>query len=322
MKHSTATFCTQFFVVTLFTALLLVHPAVAQTAATDSQPSATSAQTAGTEPEAVPSKPDRTHHSVAQNTADAWGILKTAATDRGNQEVRVQGITAIGTIPHSPIAHKLISDALSDSSIDVRISGIIAVGTLKDRALYGKLRAMLDDKEPAVIYTAAITLWKLNDKAGEGVLIAIAEGDRKTDAGLIRNSERQANKTLHSPSALASIAIHQGAGYFLGPFGIGITAWDYAHQHTGENPRVTVIALLSEEKTDKVHGVLLATLEDKDPQVRAAVARALGDYRDHATALSLLPTFNDDKLAVRLIGSASYIRASSGTFAAHVPAKP
>jgi len=314
--------CTRFLAAALFPALLMAYPAVAQTTAPGSQPSADATQTAGTAPETAANKPDRTHHSVAQNTADAWSILKTAATDGGNQEVRVQGVTAIGTISRSPIAHKLISDALSDTSIDVRISGIIAVGMLKDRALYGKLRGMLDDKEPAVIYTAAITLWKLNDKAGEDVLMAIANGDRKTDAGLFRNSERDANKTLHSPSSLASIAIHQGAGYFLGPFGIGITAWDYAHKHTGDNPRVTVIVLLSEERTTRVHQALLDAIEDKDPQVRAAAARALGDYRDRATAISLLPTFNDDKLAVRLLGAASYIRVSSGTPAPHAPVKP
>ena len=314
--------CTRFLAAALFPALLMAYPAVAQTTAPGSQPSADATQTAGTAPETAANKPDRTNHTVAQNTADAWSILKTAATDHGNQEVRVQGISAISTVPRSIMAHKLIGDALSDSSIDVRISGIIAVGTLKDRALYGKLREMLDDKEPAVIYTAAITLWKLNDKAGEDVLMTIANGDRKTDAGLFRNSERDANKTLHSPSSLASIAVHQGAGYFLGPFGIGITAWDYAHKHGGEDPRVTVIALLSEERTPKVHRALLDAIEDKDPQVRAAAVRALGDYHDRATAISLLPTLNDDKLAVRLIGAASYIRVSSGTTAPHLPAKP
>jgi len=151
----------------------------------------------------------------------------------------------------------------------------------------------------------------MGDKSGEDILMAVTEGDRKTDAGLVKGSEREANKDLHSPTKLAEIGARQGAGYLLGPFGIGITAWDYAHKHGGEDPRVTAITLLSEDKTENVRATLVSALADKDPQVRAAAARALGDYRTRATATALLVTFDDGKMPVRLLGSAAYIRINS-----------
>jgi glucose/arabinose dehydrogenase len=117
---------------------------------------------------APPSAPvNRSQRTVAQNSDEAWSILKLAAADPKKPDNRSLAVTAIGTIQNSRIAHKLISDALVDSSIDVRIAGILAVGTSKDKGLYGNLRQMLDDKEPAIAFTAALTLWKAGDRSGE-----------------------------------------------------------------------------------------------------------------------------------------------------------
>jgi cytoskeletal protein RodZ len=264
---------------------------------------------------ASPSPIDRRHHPVSQNVEEAWSILKTAATDQKKAESRAQAIAAIGTIQGSPLAHKLVSDALNDTSIDVRASAIVAVGTLHDKGLQGKLREMLADTDPQIVFTAATTLWKMGDKSAEDILIDVTEGDRKASVSLLKSTGRTANKDLHSPAKLAELGARQGAGYLLGPFGIGITAWDYTHQHPGENPRVTALTLLAEDKTANIHATLLDALDDKDSQVRAAAARALGDYRIPAASLSLLHAFDDDKLSVRLLSAASYIRVNSA--AAH-----
>jgi len=313
--------CARLSTAALLFALTFAHPASAQNgtqtppAAATPAPSDTQAQPAADQDTTPPPPPapDRSHRTVAQNTDEAWSMLKIAAADPKKPEVRAQAVAAIGTIQGSRIAHKLISDALTDSDVDVRTAAVLAVGSSKDKALYSQLHQKLDDKEPQIAFAAAITLWKAGDKSGEDILMAVIDGDHKTDAGLMKGTERSADKDLHSPAKMANLAARQGIPMLFGPAGYGFAAWDFTHQHGGENPRVTSIKLLAQEKTANVHNNLVAALADKDPQVRAAAANALGDYRDKATAINLLPTFSDGKLPVRLVGAAAYIRTTSGT---------
>jgi len=325
MKRPLISSCARLSSAALLFALLSAHPALAQNGTPPAAASATPAATPDAQTpddNAPPAAPvDRTRRSVKQNTSEAWSILKTAATEPKHPETRALAIASIGTIQDPRLTHKLISDGLTDSDLDVRTASILAAGATKDKGLYGKLRQMLDDKEPQIAYTAAITLWKTGDKSGEDILIAVTDGERKTDVGLIKGTERDADKEAHSPSKMANLAIRQSISMFAGPAGYGLTAWDYTHRHSGENPRVTALDLVSQEKTANVHNTLLAALDDKDPQVRAAAARALGDYHDKSTAVNLLTTFSDGKLPVRLIGAAAYIRStSSGIFSHHTAA--
>jgi hypothetical protein len=313
--------CARLSLAALFFALVLTASVSAQNgtpppAAPTPQPTdaqTTPASTKDTTPDAAPAPPlDRTRRTLAQNTAEAWDILKTGAADPKKPDIRTAAVTAIGGIQGSRIAHKLLSDALVDPDVDVRTAAILGVGNTQDKGLYGKLREMLDDKDPGIAFTAAITLWKANDKSGEDILISVLEGDRKTDAGIIKGSERMADRDLHSPTKMAELGARQGIPMLFGPAGYGFAAWDYTHHHGGDNPRVTALQLLSEEKTANVHNSLLSALDDKDPQVRAAAARALGEYRDKATGINLLTTFTDAKLPVRFFGAAAYICISSG----------
>ncbi len=333
MKPFTISFCARLSSAALLFALICAAlPALAQNgtppaAAPQQATQATTAPAQTAQPaddDTAPAAPptDRTRRTIAQNTAEAWSILKAASADSRQPDTRAQAVAAVGTIQGSRLTHKLIADALNDSDLDVRTAAILAAGATKDKGLYGKLRQMLDDKEPQIAFTAAITLWKTGDKSGEDVLMAVLDGERKTDAGLIKGTERSADKELHSPTKLAEFGARQGISMFAGPAGYGLTAWDYTHKHTGENPRVTAIDLLAQEKTANVHNSLLAALDDKDPQVRAAAARALGDYRDKATGISLLTTFGDGKIAVRLLGAAAYIRVTgTGGVLHHAAAK-
>jgi HEAT repeat protein len=324
MKLPLISSCARLSSAALLFVLLSAHPALAQNGTQPAtSPAAAQPATADATPDdnAPPAAAvDRTRRTVKQNTEEAWGILKTAAADH-HPETRALAVAAVATIQDSRLTHKLISDGLVDSDLDVRTAAILAVGATKDKSLYGKLREMLDDKEPQIAYTAAITLWKAGDKSGEDILMAVIDGERKTDVGLIKGTERDADKEAHSPSKMANLAIRQSISMFAGPAGYGLTAWDYTHKHTGENPRVTALDLLSQEKTANVHNSLLAALDDKDPQVRTAAARALGDYRDKSTAVNLLTTFTDGKMPVRLIGAAAYIRVTgTGIFAHHTAA--
>lgn len=315
MKPSTISSCARLSLAALLFALVCTtHPALAQNG---TQPVTTPSQAADDDTAPAAPATDRSHRTVAQNTAEALSILKVAAADSKRPDTRAQAIAAIGTVQNIRITHKFIADALVDSDLDVRTAAILAAGATKDKGLYGKLRQMLDDKEPQIAFTAAFTLWKTGDRSGEDILLAVLDGERKTDAGLIKGTERDADKELHSPTKLAEFGARQGISMFAGPAGYGLTAWDFTHKHTGTNPRITALDLLAEEKTANVHDSLLAALGDKDAQVRAAAARALGDYRDKATAMDLLTTFGDGKISVRLLGAAAYLRVTGGGSVLH-----
>jgi HEAT repeat protein len=98
----------------------------------------------------------------------------------------------------------------------------------------------------------------------------------------------------------------------LGPFGIGITAYEYARKNGGASARVTAIEQISQEKTNPIRDNLVSALSDKDPAVRAAAAKALGtNYHDKEVSDALLPVFDDTKKPVRLTAAAAYINSTS-----------
>jgi HEAT repeat protein len=263
-----------------------------------------------TDTEIVPT--DRLHRTVAENTAEAWTILTNALDDPKHPDVRTQALAALGTLSNSARAENLITSKMKDPDYDVRTASILAAGQTKDRNLTTPIRNMLDDNEPQVAFTAATTLWKMNDHSGEDILVAVVNGERKAKAGLKDSTRHTISKDLHSPSTLARIGALQGASMLLGPFGFGITAYEYMRKNGVDTSRVTAIEQISEEKTGPIRSTLIAALDDKDPAVRAAAAKTLGtSYHDKEISNALLPVFDDNKRPVRLTAAAAYINATS-----------
>ncbi len=255
---------------------------------------------------------DRLHRTVAENTAEAWETLTTALEDPKHPDVRIQALAALGTLGNNARAENLITGAMKDPDFDVRTASILAAGQTKDRNLTTPIRNMLDDNEPQVAFTAATTLWKMNDHSGEDILVAVVNGDRKATASLKDSTRHTIGKDLHSPSTLARIGALQGASMLLGPFGFGVTAYEYMRKNEVDTSRVTAIEQISEEKTAPIRTTLIAALGDKDPAVRAAAAKALGtSYHDKEISDALLPVFDDSKKPVRLTAAAAYINATS-----------
>ena len=118
---------------------------------------------------------------------------------------------------------------------------------------------------------------------------------------------------------LAKLGVMQGASMFLGPFGYGITAFEFIHQSGGDMTRVAAIEQVSQEKTEPIHKELIAALADKDPAVRAAAAKALAGYHDQSTSNAIYPLFADKKYPVRLTAAAAYLR-TTGTPGPLLPA--
>jgi HEAT repeat protein len=248
--------------------------------------------------------------SASENIATAWSLLTTAVTDTKHPQRRIQALAAIATLGASPQAEKMLTTALRDPDLDVRTAAVLAAGLSKDRNLIAPLRHMLDDKEPQVAFTAATTLWRQNDHAGEDILRAVVDGERKTNAGLMNGAMHTANEDLHSPSTLARIGALQGASMLLGPFGFGITAYEYVHKNGGDNTRALAVEQIAQERTATIRDELVAALGDKDPAVRAAAAKVLGRYREERVRVALANLFFDPKLPVRLTAAAAYLRSN------------
>jgi hypothetical protein len=261
---------------------------------------------------------DRLQRTVAENTSEAWEMITTALNDPKHSDVRIQALAALGTLGNNARGEKLITSAMKDPDFDVRTASILAAGQTKDRNLTTPIRQMLNDNEPQVAFTAATTLWKMNDHSGEDILVAVVNGDRKATATLKDSSKHTISKDLHSPSTLARIAALQGASLLLGPFGFGVGAYEYMHKNGVDTSRVTAVEQISEEKIAPIRSTLIAALNDKDPAVRAAAAKALGTtYHDKEISDALLPIFDDSKRPVRLTAAAAYINATSPPHTTH-----
>jgi hypothetical protein len=221
--------------------------------------------------------------SVAENIATARSLLTTAVTDAKHPQHRIQALAAIGTLGTSPRAEKMLTTALRDPDLDVRTAAVLAAGQSKDRNLIAPLRNMLDDKEPQVAFAAAATLWRQNDHSGEAILRAVVHGERKTNAGMVNGTMHTVNQDLHSPTALARIGALQGASLLLGPFGFGITAYEYIHKNGGDSTRVLAVE---------------------------QIAKELGRYREKEVRTALANVFYDPKLPVRLTAAAAYLRSN------------
>ena len=250
----------------------------------------------------------------------AWKLLSDALDDAKHPQTQIQALAALSLL-RTPRSEKMITAAMTDADLDVRTAAALAAGQTKDRNLTTPLRTLLDDKEPQVVFTAATTLWNMGDKSGEDILMAVVDGERSAGPTLIHGTEHKISKDLHDPAMLAKLGAMQGASMLLGPFGFGITAFNFIHQSGGDLSRVSAIEQISQERTEPIHKELVAALGDKDLTVRAAAAKALIDYRDRATSTAVYALLADSKQPVRLTAAAAYLR-TTGTPGPPVAANP
>lgn len=286
-----------------------VTQAMAQDASGKGQsaPAATAGAVAGNQEQPSPALP--ANATPEERDRVAWKLLTDAAADPKSTQTRIQALAALGLL-RCTRAEKMITDAMAEPDLDVRAAAALAAGQTKDRNLTTPLRNLLDDKEPEVAFAAAMTLWKMNDKSGEDILMAVVDGERNAGPTLINGTKHKISKNLHDPAMLAKLGALQGASMLLGPFGFGITAFEYIHQSGGDVARASAIEELAQEKTEPIHKELLAALGDKDQVVRAAAVKALADYHDKATQMAVYALLTDSKQPVRLTAAAAYLRTT------------
>jgi len=265
----------------------------------------------GEKPVAQPADADRT--SVKSKTDTAWNMLSVAIADSKakTQQARIDAVTAISTLGDFEPAQKWLRDAGRDPDRYLRLAAVEAMGASKKEIFIPDLKAALEDNAPEVSFSAAVSLWKMHDHSGESVLYGVLTGERKVKQGALGSGMHQANQDLHSPSKLATIGAEQGAYALLGPVGFGVDAFKMTRGGSnGNSARVLSATLLTEDTSDATMKQFLEALVDHNYLVRAAAARALGEYRDPQAMSALQDAFGDPKPVVRFMAAASYIRAS------------
>lgn len=252
-------------------------------------------------------------NTPAQNAEWAWSILTSSVNDMKHPDLRIQALAALGLMGSNPHSVDLITSTLTDANMDVRAAGALAAGQTKAPAIAAALRRTMDDKEPQVAFAAALALWKMGDQSGEDILLAVVDGERSANATLMNGTMHSMNKDLHDPAKLARIGAMQGAGMLLGPFGYGITAYEYLHKSGGDSARVLAVEQIAENHTAPIRAKLLAALMDKDVGVRVAAAKGLASFHEADVPPALALLFPDAKTPLRLTAAAAYLSSSRAT---------
>jgi HEAT repeat protein len=240
----------------------------------------------------------------------AWSMLSTAVVDTKRPETQIQALAALGQMGGTPRSLDMIRTAMTDKDVDVRVAAALASAQTRSPNITTDLRRMLDDKEPAAAFAAAVSLWKMHDRSGEDILTAVADGDRKTVPGLVHGTEHDIDKELHDPSGVARFGAMQGAYLLLGPFGYGLTAFEYIHKNGGDSARVTAVELIAQNHTAPIRRELISATTDKDLGVRAAACKALARYHNPDVGPAIANVFYDNKPPVRLTAAAAYLTST------------
>ena len=238
----------------------------------------------------------------------SWQLLTDNVRDAKHFESRTQALNALSSLGSNSRAVAMIAAAMKDTNVDVRSAAVVAAGKANSRALIEPVKKLLDDPEPQVVFIAATTLWKeFRDRSGEDILAAVVAGERSANPKLIHGAKNDMSRTMHSPSALKKIGITTAAGMLLGPFGFSLAAVEYMRKNGADTARVKAIELLEDEKTEDVRAEMRNALDDKDPGVRAAAVKVLGDFHRQQDSRVIAPLLDDTKLPVRLAAAAAYI---------------
>ncbi len=245
--------------------------------------------------------------AFAQPTGEmAWQTLTDGLKD-GNPVKRIAAIVAMSVIRPQPKPVAMVEGTLDDKDFGVRQAACNTLGSIQSRASIPKLKTMLDDKAPEVIFAAAKSLYAMGDPAGRQVLSDILVGEQKGASGFLPTSLRDARLKLHDPKALLLIGVNQAAA-FLGPAGAGVPVAEQLLKDGQASGKTVAALLLATDKSEESKAAVKTALGDKNWTVRSAALRA-ASLRDLTELYpDAAPLIDDKRDEVKYSAAAAMIR--------------
>lgn len=259
---------------------------------------------------ATPQLVDPSPLQVEIAQAHAWQLITTTFKSP-KPSLRVESLNALSMIPGNARARDMVESALSDAAAEVRVQAAALLAQMNDTTAVPKIKPLLKDKSPEVMFAAARALSQLGDPSGRDILVEVLAGDRRVSGGMMDAGKDWARQFTYKDAVFLGAA--EGASVFTGPFGaIGISALRqvFFQDHTSTS-RATSAQALAPDGSDRVIDILENALKDKDWTVRFSAANALGAAPRKQPIPHLMNMLRDKKLAVRLVSAASIVRLAT-----------
>ncbi len=200
----------------------------------------------------------------------------------------------------------MAESALGDQNPKVRAAAARALGPMGAVSSVPKLKAVLNDKEPAVVLAAAHSLFLLGDREeAYEIDYEVLIGERKGADGFV---ESQMNE-LKDPKAVAMMGVETGLGFV--PFGgTAYEVFKRINKDDGSPIRATAAKELATDRDPKIDAALTRACSDKKWSVRAAAVDAIANREDPALLNVITPVLDDKSDIVRYDASAAVLRLS------------
>jgi HEAT repeat protein len=171
-----------------------------------------------------------------------------------------------------------------------------------------KLKAVLIDKEPAVVLAAARSLFLLGDREeAYEIDYEVLVGERKGADGFVESQMKQ----LKDPKVVAMMGFETGIGFV--PFaGTGYEVFKRISKADGSPIRAAAARELATDRDPKIGAALASACSDKKWRVRAAAVDAIAERDDPTLLKAITPMLVDKSDIVRYDASAAVLRLSGG----------
>ena len=243
-------------------------------------------------------------------TERAWQILQRGLANK-RAEKRANAVHALRLLPNNPRAQMMAESALADPNPNVRAAAARALGPMGAVSSVPKLKAVLDDKEPAVVLAAAHSLFLLGDREDSYEIdYEMLIGERKAADGFVASGVNE----LKNPKAVAVIGLETGLGFV--PFGgAGYEVFKRARKDDRTPVRAAAARELATDGDPKIRAALARACSDKKWRVRAAAVDAIAKIEDPTLLNAITPVLDDKSDIVRYDASAAVLRLSGTTTA-------